>query len=225
MKKYVIIAAGGSGIRMGNETPKQFLELKGKPVLWHSVKAFADAFSDINIIVVVPSAHLEKAGRICSEFKDLVLVEGGSSRFQSVKNGLGKVEGEAIVFVHDAVRCLVTRELLLRCYEQALLSGSAIPSVVVSDSIRIVEGNSHKVIDRGLVRIIQTPQTFRSNIILAAFETGEEEQFTDEATVVEAFGKKVELTEGEYTNIKITRPFDLLIAEKILEERSSFEPS
>lgn len=225
MKKYVIIAAGGSGIRMGNETPKQFLELRDKPVLWHSVKAFADAFSDISIIVVVPSAHLEKAGNICSGFNNIELVEGGSSRFQSVKNGLKKVEGDAIVFVHDAVRCLVTKELILRCYEQALHSGSAIPSVIAGDTIRIVEGNSHKVINRDQVRMIQTPQTFRSDIILPAFETGEKEQFTDEATVVEASGRKVELTEGEYINIKITRPFDLLIAEKILEERSSFEPS
>ncbi len=218
MKKIAVIAAGGSGTRMGSETPKQFLLLKGKALLWHSVKAFKDAFDDIEVIVVAPRDHLEEARSICSEFNAMQFVAGGATRFASVKNGLQQVKESSIVFVHDAVRCLVTKDLLMRCYDQALAKGSAIPSIAAHDSIRMMEGTQHKVIDRNQVRIIQTPQTFRSAIILSAF-IEEEESFTDEATVVEASGTSVHLIEGEYSNIKITRPVDLLVAEKILEER------
>lgn len=225
MKKYVIIAAGGSGIRMGKAVPKQFLLLKGRSILWHSIKAFNDAFADINIIVVVPSSYLGEAQNECSEFEKITFVEGGTSRFQSVKNGLAKVDGDSIIFVHDAVRCLVSKELIRNCYEQTVEQGSAIPSIVISDSIRMIEDNSHKVINRNLIRIIQTPQTFKSEILLSAFKAEEDEHFTDEATVVEASGKEVYLIEGEHTNIKITRPVDLLIAEKMIEERSSFQQS
>src|SRR5437868_5886385 len=123
MKKYAIIAAGGSGTRMGSATPKQFLQLNGKSILWYSVKAFCDAFDDIDIVVVVPALHISEAKQACAAFKNVEYVEGGPSRFQSVKNGLNKVQGEAIVFVHDAVRCLVTKDLITRCYEQAVEKG------------------------------------------------------------------------------------------------------
>jgi 2-C-methyl-D-erythritol 4-phosphate cytidylyltransferase len=206
---------------MGNEKPKQFLLLKGKELLWHSVKAFKDAFEDVEVIVVAPTDHIERAQNVCSEFEQVQFVEGGASRFTSVKNGLQQVKEDSVVFVHDAVRCLVSKELIVRCYEQAVEKGSAIPSVAAHDSIRMMDGDSHKVIDRNLVRIIQTPQTFRSEIILPAFEVDECSAFTDEATVVEAYGGVVHLIEGEHTNIKITRPIDLLIAEKILEERAN----
>jgi 2-C-methyl-D-erythritol 4-phosphate cytidylyltransferase len=221
MKKYAIIAAGGSGVRMGNATPKQFLEINGKPILWYSVKAFVDAFDAIEIIVVAPASHLAEAKEICSGLRSIKFIEGGASRFQSVKNGLAEVEEDSIVFVHDAVRCLVTKELINRCYDEALKNGSAVPAVTVTDSVRIMEDGSHKVIDRNKLRIIQTPQAFRSGIILPAFKINDNGQFTDEATVIEASGKTVNLVEGEYTNIKITRPLDLLIAEKILEQRLS----
>jgi 2-C-methyl-D-erythritol 4-phosphate cytidylyltransferase len=220
MKKFAIIAAGGSGQRMGNATPKQLLEIKGKSILWHSVNAFVNAFADISIIVVAPSAYLKTTQKACSDFPNVHFVEGGNTRFQSVKNGLAAVEGSAIVFVHDAVRCLVTKDLLVRCYEQAIKKGSAIPSIAVNDSTRIVEGNAHKVIDRNNIRIIQTPQTFKTEIILPAFAAEDNERFTDEATVVEAHGTSVHLIEGEQTNIKITRPVDLLIAESIIDQLS-----
>jgi 2-C-methyl-D-erythritol 4-phosphate cytidylyltransferase len=220
MKKYTIIAAGGSGQRMGNETPKQFLQIKNKSLLWHSVNAFTKAFDDISIIVVAPALHIEKAKEVCAGFSNISFAEGGSTRFQSAKNGLEFVKESSIVFVHDAVRCLVTDDLVKRCYDQAIEKGSAIPSIAVNDSIRIMEDGSHRVIDRNSIRIIQTPQTFKSEIILPAFSVEDNELFTDEATVVEASGRSVELIEGEQTNIKITRPVDILIAEKIMEQRA-----
>lgn len=221
LKKYVIIAAGGSGQRMGAGMPKQFLEIAGKPLLWHSVNAFAEAFDEIEIIVVAPADHLEEAKRVCSGFDNLRFVVGGATRFQSVRNGLAMVKERSIVFVHDGVRCMVTRDLLHRCYGQAVEKGSAIPTIAVNDSIRLLEGDGHRVLDRNAVRIIQTPQVFQSDIILEAFKAKESERFTDEATVVEYSGRPVHLVEGEATNIKITRPVDLVFAEQVLQSRSS----
>jgi 2-C-methyl-D-erythritol 4-phosphate cytidylyltransferase len=145
---------------------------------------------------------------------------GGDSRFQSVKNGLAFVPNDAIVFVHDGVRCLIAPQLIQACYKQALIKGSAIPAVAATDSIRIANGEDSVVVNRNNVRIIQTPQTFASTLLLPAFQQPYQDAFTDEATVLEAFGEKVFLINGDYTNLKITRPIDLLIAEKILEERS-----
>lgn len=221
MKKIAIIAAGGAGVRMGAAIPKQFLVLRNKPVIWHSLQAFRSAFNDIMIVIVAPADHLDTARHICKNIPDVVFVAGGDSRFQSVKNGLNEVKEEAIVFVHDAVRCLVTPALIRRCYEQALEKGSAIPAVAIADSVRIVEGEKSKVLNREQLRVIQTPQTFHSNMLSAAFNTEFHPSFTDEATVVEYSGNEIHLIEGEHTNIKITRPADLVIAETILAERSS----
>ena len=217
MEKYAVIVAGGSGLRMGAAIPKQFLLLRGKPLLYYSIKAFIDAFEDINIILVLPSAHFKEGESIITEggFKNVVLTEGGETRFHSVQNGLDLIKEESIIFVHDGVRCLVSSDLIKRCYEQALELGSAIPAVSATDSIRIEEGNHHRIEDRNKVRIIQTPQTFQSNILLPAFRQNFQPAFTDEATVVEANGEKVFLIEGDYNNIKVTRPIDLVIAEQI----------
>jgi 2-C-methyl-D-erythritol 4-phosphate cytidylyltransferase len=146
-------------------------------------------------------------------------VKGGATRFHSVQNGLKLIIEPAVVAVHDGVRCLISKELIVRCVEQALEKGSAIPAVQATDSIRLVEGELNKVADRDIVRIIQTPQTFKSDILLTAFKQEHSASFTDEATVVEAAGHPVFLCEGEYDNIKITRPVDLLIAESILQEK------
>src|SRR5260221_7287822 len=221
MHKYAIIVAAGTGTRMGGELPKQFQLLKGKPVLWYSVKAFTDSYDDVQLILVLPENHLEKGEQLAKEFPShhIHVIVGGDTRFRSVKNGLNLVKGSSIVFVHDGVRCLVSADLIKRCYKQAVGKGSAIPAVTAIDSIRILENGSHFIKDRQHVRIIQTPQTFLSNILLPAFEQPFNESFTDEATVVEAFDKEIFLIEGEYDNIKITRPIDLLIAEKIIEDR------
>lgn len=224
MKKYAVIVAGGSGQRMGTSLPKQFLLLQGKPLLWYSLQVFLQAFDDLQIILVVPGDNLLEGERLAKELDGgtrIRVVTGGNTRFHSVQNGLASVTSPSIVFVHDGVRCLVGADLIRRCYTQALEKGSAIPAVAATDSIRVVEGAGHLVMDRNRVRIIQTPQTFQSELLLPAFQRGYTDSFTDEATVVEAWGKEVFLIEGEHTNIKITRPVDLLVAERILAERSS----
>ena len=223
MKKIAVVVAGGSGQRMGVSIPKQFLLLKGKSLLWHSINAFLQAYDDMQVEVVLPENYLEKGKEIAADFSSAKIhfTVGGATRFNSVKNGLKVLDTtNAVVFVHDAVRSLVSVNLIRKCFEQASVKGSAIPAVAATDSIRIAtENEGSYVANRTQVRIIQTPQTFAANIILPAFEQEYNEAFTDEATVVEAFGDKVFLIEGEYNNIKITRPIDLLIAEKMLEEK------
>jgi 2-C-methyl-D-erythritol 4-phosphate cytidylyltransferase len=224
MKKYAVIVAGGSGQRMGTAIPKQFLLLQGKPLLWYTMQTFLHAFEDLEIILVLPADSLTEGEQLAKDLDALTRIRvtaGGNTRFHSVQNGLALVSCPSIVFVHDGVRCLVSTELIQRCYTQALEKGSAIPAVAATDSIRILSQEGHSVADRNLVRIIQTPQTFQSSILLSAFQNDFKEAFTDEATVVEASGNPVFLIEGEHSNIKITRPVDLLVAEKILAERLS----
>jgi 2-C-methyl-D-erythritol 4-phosphate cytidylyltransferase len=221
MKKIAIIVAGGSGIRMGADKPKQFLLLADKPLLWHTVKVFLTAYNDMEVIVVLPSDFMEMGKGVLNEFTNRIqFTEGGATRFHSVQNGLKLIQPDSVVFVHDAVRCLVSKELIQRCYELALLKGTAIPAVAATDSLRLVTGDTTSILDREQVRIIQTPQTFLSNILLPAFEQAYDISFTDEATVAEAYGHIVSLVEGEYDNIKITRPADLAVATTILANRA-----
>ena len=221
MHKYAIIVAGGSGLRMGSSLPKQFLLLRGKPVLWHTLRAFTEAYSDIEIILVLPSSHLDAGNELVNDFLNhkFKVTTGGDSRFSSVKKGLQFVEQKSVVFVHDGVRCLVTPELIRRCYEATMEKGNAVPAVTASDTIRIVSGPDSEQIDRDKVRIVQTPQTFFSELLLTAFEQDYLPNFTDEASVVERTGVKINIIPGEGSNIKITQPVDLLMAEKILQEK------
>jgi 2-C-methyl-D-erythritol 4-phosphate cytidylyltransferase len=226
MKKFAVIVAGGTGKRMGNIIPKQFLLLKGKAILWYTLDTFLRAYNDLQIILVLPEQHIQKGNAIAASFEEnnrIEIVVGGDTRFHSVQCGLKKVQEDSVVFVHDAVRCLVSVPLIHRCYKDALERGNAIPAVAATDSIRILNTEGNYVADRAQVRIIQTPQTFLSDIILPAFQQEYTDAFTDEATVVEAAGEKIFLTEGEYDNIKITRPVDMMIAERILEERSALK--
>ena len=223
MKKFAVIVAGGSGMRMHTSVPKQFLELNGKPVLWYTMNAFLEAYDDLEIILVLPEAYLNTGLSITKTTIDpdrIGLTSGGETRFHSVKKGLDHIHQHSIVFVHDGVRCLLTPQLIHRCYDMAIEKGNAIPAIAAVDTIRIETFSGNELVDRDKVRIIQTPQTFYSDIIKAAFEQDYEDAFTDEANVVERLGVKIHLVEGEPTNIKITRPIDILIAEKILEERS-----
>lgn len=220
--KVAIIVAGGTGQRMGSVVPKQFLSIQGKPILLHTIDQFVAAFSDIALVVVLPEGYIEEGKELIRQngfTKNIVFVAGGDTRFQSVKNGLGQVNESAIVFVHDAVRCLLTPALIQRCYQQALEKGSAIPAVSSTDTVRLIKGNNNELFDRENVMLIQTPQTFKSDLLLTAFNQDFNANFTDEANVVEASGNSVYLVDGEFENIKITRPLDLAIAEYILAKR------
>ncbi|MGN6492784.1 MAG: 2-C-methyl-D-erythritol 4-phosphate cytidylyltransferase [Agriterribacter sp.] len=223
MEKYAVIVAGGSGTRMGSKVPKQFLLLNGKPVLLYTINTFLAAYDDIKLILVLPANFITEGLDIVSQSSDpgrVVIVTGGETRFHSVKNGLAVATHPSIIFVHDGVRCLVTQKLIHACYAQAVEKGSAIPCVAVSDSIRMIQGTTHVSIDRNVLRAIQTPQTFKSEILQKAFEQPYNNHFTDEATVAEAAGYNVFLIDGEKENIKITLPADIPVAEQVLKKRT-----
>lgn len=219
LKKIAVIVAGGTGTRMNNTVPKQFLLLNNKPILFYTIDTFLKAYDDMQIVLVLPEEHVAAGQEIIDAFFDynrIKITIGGRTRFHSVQNGLALIEDESIVFVHDAVRCLVTTDLIKRCYNTAIEYGSAIPVIDSKDSVRIVTGKDNAAIERSSVKLVQTPQTFHSKILLPAFNIDYKDKFTDEATVVEAFGLKVQLVEGEEDNIKITKPADLIVAEQIL---------
>lgn len=222
MKKIALIVAAGNGSRMNKEIPKQFLLLKNKPILYYSIKAFLDAYPDVEIILVLPEEHIGKGQEIIDGYFDASkfrITSGGRTRFHSVQNGLSLIKEEAIIFVHDGVRCLLTNSLVQKCYEAALEFGTAIPAIDCKDSVRIVTSIGNKIVDRKKVKLIQTPQTFHSKILLPAYAIDYKDQFTDEATVVEAFGLKINLIDGEIENIKITTPEDLLFADLLMENK------
>lgn len=224
MNKFAVIVAGGSGTRMGNNTPKQFLPLRQKPVVWHTLATFLQAFEDLQIILVLPEAYISTGQELIQTLPAnhrIRITAGGDTRFHSVRNGLALVDQPSVVFVHDAVRCLLSVELIHTCYNEAMQHGNAIPAVPSVDSLRVITGDSNNVIDRETVRQIQTPQTFRSELLCKAFEQPYDPLFTDEASVVEQMGVTIHLVEGEPTNLKITRPLDLLFAEKILEQKET----
>lgn len=207
---------------MGSSLPKQFMLLKGRPVLYYTIKTFLESYNDLQVILVLPVNYTDMGQEIIDAYFDknrIRITAGGDTRFQSVKNGLALVEEESVIFVHDGVRCLVSTDLIHRCYEQAVETGSAIPAIPSRDSIRLVTEEGNTAWDRNNVMLVQTPQTFHSKILLPAFQIDYKDRFTDEATVAEAYGMKVSLVAGEESNIKITRPADLLLAEMIIGQR------
>jgi 2-C-methyl-D-erythritol 4-phosphate cytidylyltransferase len=217
MKKTAIIVAGGSGTRMGTDLPKQFLLIEAKPVFLYSIDAFLKAYKDIRIILVMPLSYCDLAQSILQEFgypPSIEIVAGGETRFHSVKHGLAKASDDSLIFVHDAVRCLASPALVQRCGAAATEKGSAIPVIPVRDSIRRKdEASSHSVVvQREGLYIVQTPQVFLGSVILPAFAMPYDAGFTDEASVLEAFGQQVNLVEGEEGNTKITFPEDLEFA-------------
>lgn len=206
---------------MDSELPKQFILLKNKPVLYYTLKIFLESYKDMQIILVLPADFTNLGLQIIDAWFDkerIRVTAGGDTRFQSVKNGLQLVDEDSIVFVHDGVRCLITVDLIHRCYQQALETGTAIPVITSRDSIRVITADGNNAFDRNKIMLVQTPQTFHSKILLPAFNIDYNDKFTDEATVVEAYGIKVTLVEGEENNIKITRPLDLMVAEKIIDK-------
>jgi 2-C-methyl-D-erythritol 4-phosphate cytidylyltransferase len=220
MKKFAVIVAGGAGLRMGSVLPKQFLLIHDKPVLWYTIQTFLKSYKDIGIILVLPAEYYDTGRAICDEIVSLTPIQaltGGTTRFHSVQTGLSLVNEQSVVFIHDAVRCLVSPSLIHRCFEEALQFGSAIPCIESTDSIRIMGEAGHTSVRRTDVRLVQTPQTFLSDILLPAYGSVYRESFTDDASVVEASHHAVHLIEGEVNNIKITTPLDLAIAERLLD--------
>ncbi len=220
MKKIAVIVAGGMGARMNSNIPKQFLLLKGKPILYYAIDSFLQAYEDMQIILVLPEEHVAAGQEIIDAFFDynrIQIAMGGRTRFHSVQNGLQLIKDESIIFVHDGVRPFVTTELIHRCYNKALDMGSAIPVIGSKDSVRLVTRGVNEALERNAVRLVQTPQTFHSKILLPAYTIDYKDKFTDEASVVEAFGLRVQLVEGDEKNIKITNAMDLIVAENLMD--------
>jgi 2-C-methyl-D-erythritol 4-phosphate cytidylyltransferase len=219
MNRYVIIVAGGKGLRMNAETPKQFLKLDGKPILMHTIEAFVRFDANMKILVILPQEHMKTWKSLCTQFKfDLPhqLVLGGDTRFESVSNGLLMIQGEGVIAVHDGVRPLVSSKLIGKCFETAEKLGSAIPVCNVIESIRQRMGNGTKSVDRNEFVTVQTPQVFDSIILKTAYRQAPPKNYTDDASLVEAFGIALNMVEGERSNIKITEPSDLKLAEGLL---------
>ena len=217
MKKYAIIVAGGNGSRMSSETPKQFLHLHNKPILMHSIEKFS--IDDIEIILVLNVDYHEYWLKLCKEFNFNIphsLVKGGRNRFESVKNGLKLTTPKSIIAIHDAVRPLISVDKIREAFQIAESRGNAVLSIVSKDSIRRVQNDNSYIIPRDEIHLIQTPQVFQSEIINKAYLEEFRNEFTDDASVVEKSGVKINLIEGEHQNIKITYPEDLQFADVIL---------
>ena len=221
MKKAVVIVAGGSGLRMGTDIPKQFLLLSNKPVLMYTIEAFIRYDSALEIILVLPESQIEYWERLCTEHNfsfSYKLAQGGQTRFQSVKNGLALIERCDVVGIHDGVRPFVAAETLTRCYNTAWQFGSAIPVMPVVESLRKLEADGNIGVDRATFRSVQTPQVFKWELLQNAYSVPFDNSFTDDASVVEKQGVSLQLVEGNGENIKITSPLDLKIGELILGE-------
>jgi len=224
MRTIAIIVAGGSGTRFGAQIPKQFLELGGKPILMRTVEAFEKALADgeHEIVVTLPADQIGVWQDLCERHCLAVphrVVPGGETRWHSVKNALDSIDdpaGADVIAVHDGVRPLASVELIQRTLDNARRDGAAIPVVMLNDSVRQVDGEESHALDRSSLRAVQTPQAFKAHLLLEAYRQPYDPSFTDDASVVERAGHAVTLVEGEPTNLKITRPMDLALAEYLL---------
>jgi 2-C-methyl-D-erythritol 4-phosphate cytidylyltransferase len=219
-----LIVAGGRGVRMGSEVPKQFLLLAGRPVLMWTIESFLKFDSNINLIVVLPEDQIELWEQLCAEHEFEVpheTVSGGEIRFYSVRNGLDKVTDDGFIAIHDGVRPILRRDTIKRLFESCKVHGNAIPTIFPTESVRQVNCQDNRVVDRNSLRLIQTPQVFQNLYIKGAYTKDFQDHFTDDAAVLEASGHRINLVRGQVGNIKITTPEDLLIAEALLEVRNT----
>lgn len=231
MSNYIIIVAGGKGLRMGADIPKQFLPVGGKPVLMRTLERFqaysesevAAGRSGLRIILVLPKAQQAYWHELCEQYAFTVehaIADGGETRFHSSKNGLQLVPDDAqgVVGIHDGVRPFVDKEVISRCYETARREGAAIPVMPVTETLRHIDGNGNgRNVLRSDYRIVQTPQTFDIQLAKRAFQQPYSDAFTDDASVVEALGNSVTMVDGNRENIKLTTPYDLMIAERLVK--------
>jgi 2-C-methyl-D-erythritol 4-phosphate cytidylyltransferase len=222
MKEYALIVAGGKGTRIKSKIPKQFLELNGLPILMHTINAFYRYSEKVNVILVLPADDFDTWAQLCKKHnfnKPVLLQIGGDSRFQSVKNGLSKIE-DGLVAIHDGVRPLVSEDIIGASFRLAAVHQSAVAAVRLKESIRITDQDNTKAVDRSKFRLIQTPQTFQVKLIKDAYQMKEDPSLTDDASVAEHAGHIISLFEGSYENIKITTPEDLIIAEALMNKKS-----
>lgn len=219
MTRYAIIVAGGKGLRMGTEVPKQFLPIAGKPVLMHTISRFHAYDEHLKVILVLPKEQQEYWNQLCEEYhftEDYQLADGGASRFQSCRNGLSMIpnDTEGLVGIHDGVRPFVSNEAISRCYDAAEKEKAVIPVLPVTDTLRFVgDSDKGRNVLRSDYRVVQTPQVFDIQLLKKAYNQPESTIFTDDASVVESIGQAVTMVEGNRENIKITTPFDLKVAE------------
>lgn len=218
---YIIIVAGGKGLRMGSDIPKQFLPIGGKPVLMRTLERFRQYSPTLQIILVLPKAQQDYWQKLCKEYAfdiDYQLADGGETRFHSVQNGLAKIPDnvQGVVGVHDGVRPFPSIDVIRNCYETAREKKAVIPVIPVVETVRHLKGDTSVTVPRNDYRLVQTPQTFDIQLLKAANRQPYNEGFTDDASVVEAFGFNITLVEGNRENIKITTPYDLKIAEVLI---------
>ena len=226
MERFAILVAGGQGLRMGGDVPKQFLPLGGRPVLMHTIDRFREVFPDMHIIVVLPQGQHDYWHDLCRRHHlegGFLTAPGGDTRFHSVLNGLNAIPAdvsEGLVGVHDGVRPFVSRDTLRRCYEEAARSGTAVPVVPVVETLRHVSPDGESMtVPRGDYRLVQTPHVISLALLRRAYRQTYAPKITDDASVVEALGERITLVEGNRENIKLTTPADLLLAKGIMEAR------
>ena len=219
MNRHVIIVAGGKGLRMGGDIPKQFLPVGGKPVLMRTIEAFYAFDSSMHIILVLPVSQQAYWKDLCETYHFALrhdIADGGETRFHSVKNGLALVGGEGLVGVHDGVRPFVSRQVIAGCYDTARQRHAVIPVIDVVETVRHLTGVGSETVPRNNYKLVQTPQVFEVQLLKEAYQQEYTDAFTDDASVVEAMGREVCLVQGNRENIKLTTPFDLKIAEVLI---------
>ena len=218
-KEYALIVAGGKGTRIKSDIPKQFIELLGKPILFHTLEAFFRYSEKISVVLVLPEDDFDRWNQICKKFnftKPVILQRGGATRFQSVRNGLDKIDGEGLVAIHDGVRPLVSEDIIGASFRLAAIHQCAVAAVRLKESLRMTDQNNTQSVDRSRFRLIQTPQTFDVQLIKNAYQIKEDHSLTDDASVAEKAGHLISLFEGSFANIKITTAEDLVIAEALM---------
>lgn len=220
---YIIIVAGGKGLRMGGDLPKQFMPLHGKPVLMHTIERFRAYSDELKIILVLPHEQQDYWRQICQKHNFTIehtVVDGGQTRFHSSLNGVAAVPDDAtgVIGIHDGVRPFVSEETIARCFEAARQFGAALPVLPVTDTLRRVTDDGGYNVQRNDYRTVQTPQTFDAQLLKQAFKQPYSDNFTDDASVVEALGHKVTMVDGNRENIKLTTPFDLVVAEALIKK-------
>lgn len=223
LKEYAIITAGGKGTRMGSDLPKQFMPVDGLPMIMYSIRAFKSYSDRIAIVLVLPEDAMAAWDRILGQYPPGIgirIAAGGETRFSSVKNGLELTGDTGLVAIHDAARPLVSAALINRCFRHAEKSGNALPVIPLTDSLREISNDESRPANREHFRRVQTPQVFEAGLIRKAYEQAYRPSFTDDATVAESLGVKIDLVEGEERNIKITHPHDIAVAEALLKAKN-----